>query len=128
LRDKKTLWEELSNIKATSQDVVWCLCGDFNATRSQSERKGSTGREDHASEIKGFNSFIDDNIFLDIPIVGKKYTWFNSNGLAKSRLDRVLVTEEWMKKWPMCKQYVQRREVSDHCAIVVKSMEKRLVT
>ena len=62
-RDKKTLWAKLSNIKAISQDVVWCLCGDFNTTRSHRERKGRTGRENHASEIKGFNNFIDANLF-----------------------------------------------------------------
>jgi len=121
LRDKKTLWMELSNIKSSSQEAYWCLCGDFNAIRSRAERKGSTNRVDYISEIRGS---IDDKLLLDIPIVGKKYTWFNSNGLEKSRIDRVLVTEEWMEKWPMSKQYVQRREVFDHCAIVVKSMEK----
>jgi len=114
----------LTNIKAASHDLVWCFCGDFNAVRRRSERKGTRVRDDQASEIKGFNSFIDANALLDLPIVGKKFTWFNSNGLAKSRLDRVLVTEEWMDVWPMCKQYVQRREVSDHCALVVKSVVK----
>jgi len=122
LSDKKTLWMELSNIKSSSQEVLWCFCGDFNAIRSRGERRGSTNRVDYTSEIRGFNSFIDDNLLLDTPIVGKNYTWFNSNGSAKSRIDRVLVTEEWMEKWPTCKQYVQRREVSDHCAIVVKSV------
>ena len=128
LRDKKILWEELTNIKAVSQESVWCFCGDFNAVRSSRERKGSSGRGDqsgsHTSEINGFNRFIDSNLLLDLPIVGKKYTWFKSNGSAKSRLDRILVSEEWMNIWPMCKQYVQHREVSDHCALVVKSMEK----
>jgi len=61
---------------------------------------------------------------LDLPIVGKKYTWFKSNGSAKSRLDRILVSEEWMNIWPMYKQYIQQREVSDHCALVVKTMDK----
>ena len=82
LKDKKILWVELSNIKATSQDLVWCFCGDF----------------------KGFNSFIDANLLLDLPFVGKKFTWFNSNGSAKSRLDRVLFFEEWLQKWPMCNE------------------------
>jgi len=36
----------------------------------------------------------------------------------------VFVSKEWMQIWPMCKQYVQRREVSDHCALVVKSLDK----
>ncbi|XP_068492295.1 uncharacterized protein [Phaseolus vulgaris] len=124
LNDKKMLWTKLSNIKANSQVTVWCFCGDFNAIRSCSERKGSQGRDDHSSEIRGFNTFIDSNLLLDLLIVGKKFTWFKSNGSAKSRLDKVLVSLEWMDKWPMCKQYVQPMEVSDHCAIVVKSMDK----
>ena len=97
LREKKALWEELSSIKMASQEVVWCFCGDFNAIRRRSERVGSRVRDDLSSEINGFNRFIDDNLLLDIPLVGKKFTWFNSNGLAKSRLDRVLVSEEWME-------------------------------
>ncbi len=44
--------------------------------------------------------------------------------MAKSRIDRALVTEGWLHCWPMCKQYVQRREVSDHCALMIKSLDK----
>ncbi|XP_068483401.1 uncharacterized protein [Phaseolus vulgaris] len=124
INDKKILWEELSTVKSASQEKVWCLCGDFNAVRSRSERKGIREGSDYSSEIIGFNNFIDANLLLDLPIVGKNYMWFKSNGSAKSRIDRVLVSEEWFVRWPMSKQYVQRREVSDHCAIVVKSVEK----
>ena len=61
---------------------------------------------------------------MDVPVVGKKYTWFKTNGTAKSRLDRFLVSEEWLQIWSFCKQYVQPRVVSDHCAIVMKSSVK----
>jgi len=53
---------------------------------------------------------------------GKKYTWFKEKGYTKSTLDRVLISEEWIQNWPVCKQYVQLRVVSDHCAMVVKSL------
>jgi len=49
----------------------------------------------YSSEINGFNRFIESNMLLDLPIVGKKYTWFKKNG-----------SEEWLNIWPMCKQYV----------------------
>jgi len=124
LREKKTLWGELTRIKMASQVQNWCFCGDFNAVRSQSERKGVRARENQSSEIVDFNCFIDANLLIELPFVGKKFTWFNSKGSTKSRLDRVLVSEEWLQIWPMCKQYVQRREVSNHCALVVKSVEK----
>jgi len=94
MNNKKTLWEDLSNIKRASQEKVWCFCGDFNAVRSCTKRKGTRVGVDLSSEIVGFNSFIDTNLLLDLPIVGKKYTWFKSNGSAKSRIDRVLVTED----------------------------------
>ncbi|XP_068504284.1 uncharacterized protein [Phaseolus vulgaris] len=32
--------------------------------------------------------------------LGKKFTWYKADGSAKSRLDRVLVSEEWLHMWP----------------------------
>jgi len=124
LSGKKTLWEDLSNAKSTSQDLVWCLCGDFNAIRNRSERKRVKERGVQASELNDFNSFIDSNLLMELPIVGKNFMWFKNDGSVKSRIDRVLVSEDWLRLWPMSKQYVLRWEVSDHCAIVVKSVEK----
>jgi len=124
LRGKKTLWEDLSKVKQTSHVLAWCLCGYFNVVRSRNERKGIRDRGEQTSEVTGFNSFIDSNFFLDLPLVGKKFTWFKPDGTAKSRIHRVLITEDWLLLWPKSKQYVLRREVSDHCALVVKSVEK----
>ena len=39
---------------------------------------------------------------MKLPVVGKKYTWFKANGSTNTRLDRVLVSEEWIQKWPVC--------------------------
>jgi len=50
---------------------------------------------------------------MDLPIVGKKFTWYKADGSAKSRLDRVLVSEEWLHMWHVCKQYIQPRVISD---------------
>jgi len=27
-------------------------------------------------------------VLVDIPMVGRRYTWYNVNGIAKSRIDR----------------------------------------
>jgi len=61
---------------------------------------------------------------VEFPVVGKKYTWYKSNASAKSRIDRVLVFDDWLQQWPMGKQYILSREISDHCVIVVKSSVK----
>jgi len=98
----------------------WCFIGDFNVVRSSNERKGViNGRKKR--EVEGFNDFIEKNQLCDVPLVSIKFTWFRPNGMAMSKLDRVLVSQEWLDLWPKCKQYVQTRQVSNQCAIIVKS-------
>ncbi|XP_068466546.1 uncharacterized protein [Phaseolus vulgaris] len=58
---------------------------------------------------------------VDIPCIGRKYTWYRPNGKAKSRLDRFLTTFEWLQHWPGSKQFVLDRQISDHCALLLKS-------
>lgn len=79
---------------------MWCFVGDSNALRRINEREGSTTR---SSQSRGFNSFIKNNHWLDIPIVGRKCTWYKANGTTKSRLDKTLVSYDGFQKWPMCK-------------------------
>ena len=57
---------------------------------------------------------------VDIPIVGRKFTWYKSNGTVKSRIDRILVSSKWLETLPNSKQYVLSRSISDHCALVLK--------
>ena len=81
----------------STQIQNWCFSGDFNAVRSQSERKGVRARDNQSSEIVDFNYFIDVNLLIELPFIGKKFTWLNSTGSSKSRLDRVLVSEDWLQ-------------------------------
>ncbi|XP_068498561.1 uncharacterized protein [Phaseolus vulgaris] len=54
-------------------------------------------------------------------MTGRKLTWYKPNGLVKSRINRVLVSKEWIEAWPHCKQHVLSRSISDHCAIIIKN-------
>ena len=78
--------------------MAWCIDEDFNAIRSVNERRGAKVNGDQSKEISGFNDFIDRNCLMELPVVGKKYMWFKSNGSAKSKLGRVLVSEKWIYK------------------------------
>lgn len=61
------------------------------------ERRGlsEAGMQDRR-EMEDFNSFIYAMELSDIPILGRRFTWFRPNGQALSRLDRFLVTTEWV--------------------------------
>jgi len=87
----------------------WCIISDFNAIRSFNERECINNYERQKREFGGFNDFIDKNILLDVPLVGIKFTWYRSNGKVNSRLDKELVTHEWIDLWSASKQYILTR-------------------
>ena len=120
-KEKMLLWRKIQDVLASVNNSIKCVIGDFNSGRVASERKGIGNGVVNNSDIARFREFLEMCEFKDIPAVGRKYTWYRPNGTARSRLDRVLVSDEWMMQWPGVKQYVLSRQVSDHCAIVVKS-------
>ncbi|GAU48973.1 hypothetical protein TSUD_245640 [Trifolium subterraneum] len=111
-----TLWDssevevwasESYEIQALGRSRV-CVCGDFNAVRSIEERRSVSGRTRSQDHIV-FNRFIDDNNLIDLPLCGRKYTWFKGDGLSMSRLDRFLLSGEWCLTWPNCTQQSRSR-------------------
>jgi len=90
LREKKVLWEEINEFIRLQNNKVWCVIGDFNFVRRQEERRSLFLASDYSRDIRGFNDFV------DVPMVGRKFTWYKPNGSFKSRIDRVLVSREWL--------------------------------
>ncbi|GKV45281.1 hypothetical protein SLEP1_g52387 [Rubroshorea leprosula] len=116
LSGKRTLWEELKKL-VSGRGGNWCIAGDFNAVRKTKERNGSRGI---SSEMREFDSFIREADLIDIPLVGRKFTWYQASGQYMSRIDRFLLSEGWLFKWGDTKQWGLRRTVSDHCPILLK--------
>ncbi|MCI07861.1 cysteine-rich receptor-like protein kinase, partial [Trifolium medium] len=65
-----------------------------------------------------FNRFIDNSALIDLPLSGRKFTWYKGDGLSMSRLDRFLLSEEWCLTWPNCIQMTQLRGLSDHYPLI----------
>jgi len=122
LKERKEVWNEVSGFRQGQLSKAWCIIGDFNSIRRQEERKNVFSSSDYSREIKSFNDFIESSELVDIPLVGRKFTWFKPNGLVKSRIDRVLVSKEWLDFWPNSQQFVLNRSVSDHCAVILKEV------
>ena len=100
---------------------VWCVVGDFNSIRCPGERRSVGCDVDHRSEMRRFNAFIESSE-VDLPMLGRKFTRYKANGLIKSRIDRFLVSREWLDRWPVSKYWVLDRVVSDHCALVLDTV------
>ncbi|CAJ2631177.1 unnamed protein product [Trifolium pratense] len=69
------------------------------------------------AEINNFKQFVDDMEVVDVPVLGKKISWFSHDGLSMSRLDRFLLTDGFIGKSGITGQWIGDRDISDHCPV-----------
>ncbi|KAK2352376.1 DNA-(apurinic or apyrimidinic site) endonuclease [Trifolium repens] len=120
---KQGLWDSLAaRIQSIAGNRV-CVCGDFNAARFSDERRSSSAGSRPMDHIS-FNRFIEDTFLVDLPLSGRKFTWYKGDGITMSRLDRFLLSEEWCLTWANCTQTAQLRGISDHCPLILSSNEE----
>lgn len=119
LSQKRGMWKDLVMSKKGFGGRAWCVVGDFNAVKMGSERRGVRNNWDN-NECTEFQSFIDELDLIDLPMLGKRFNWFKPDGSAMSRLDRFLILEGWLNLWHYSTQWVGKRDVFDHCPIMLR--------
>lgn len=119
LAGKWLLWENLKMSKMGYGKGLWCVVGDYNAITRMCEKRG-LGSQIPRQEMEDFRLFTADMELVDVPLLGRKYTWYRSDGSAMSRLDWFLLSEEWIANWGVVAQWALSRELSDHCPITLK--------
>ncbi|GAU24549.1 hypothetical protein TSUD_148900 [Trifolium subterraneum] len=120
---KRLLWNNLLNVRRGIGGGRWCVVGDFNAVCRRDERMGvnsGDGGGSSLTEIGEFCKFIEELELVDLPLVGRRFTWYHANGRAMSRIDRILISDEWALRWGNCDLWVLPRDVSDHCPLILK--------
>lgn len=115
---KRDLWDRIEMVVSQNSDVCTCVIGDFNSIAGEGERVG-IAEFSSRMEICAFIDFIRNSGLLDLDIHGRKFTWYRANGTCKIRIDRAMINDKWLEKWPCSFLRGLPRTVSDHCAIVV---------
>ena len=123
IHNKRILWNTVKQLRHSMDGGLWCILRDFNSIRSPDERFTNVQSLPEDSCIKEFNEWIDDLEVLEVPWLGRKFTWYRPNGASRSRLDRFLVSHDWLLRWPSSIQATLARNFSDHCPIVLRSKE-----
>ncbi|XP_025611722.1 uncharacterized protein [Arachis hypogaea] len=80
--------------------------GDFNEIVHEGKRKGGTSLTQSAEEFKS------------MPLSDRKFTWFR--GRSCSRIDRALLSLEWLQEFPESRLRGGLRGLSDHCPIILE--------
>ena len=121
IQSKRLLWDQIKQLKQSFLGDLWCILGDFNSIRDINERFGLCQRGSGINEIKEFNEWIEDLEMVEPPWMGRQFTWFRPNGTSRSKLDRFLLSPEWLDRWPTTIQSTLPRNFSDHCPILLRS-------
>lgn len=122
-QEQNELWQALQVLVEQNQDVCVCIVGDFNTIRFREERVGRS-RSFDPRETEKFEDFITQSNLFDVPLRGRFFTWYRPDGTCKSKLDRALINEEWIEKWPGVMLKGIDRSTSDHCPILMHNNSK----
>ncbi|GJT78358.1 cytochrome P450 [Tanacetum coccineum] len=99
-----------------SVNSISIVMGDFNKVRYATEQMGSHFCHRSASF---FNDFISSSGLLDIPMGGMGFTRINTLGSKLSKIDRILVSNQFLDKWPNSHMLALTREFSDHSPLLL---------
>lgn len=94
---------------------------DFNELLSNSGKKGKLINKSHSSEFLDIINHCD---LLDLGFKGSKYTWLNeifnhNNALILERLDKILVTNDWLLQYPNTHVMHLPHTHLDHCHLLL---------
>jgi exonuclease III len=122
INGKRRLWETLLMSKRGFGGGAWCVIGDFNAVLHTEERRGvnNSTLQSPSTEIVEFEAFVNNMELVDIPVLGRKFSWVHSNGSSMSRIDRAFISEDWSLRWGNPSLWILPRSVSDHCPLVLR--------
>ncbi|KAL2235307.1 UNVERIFIED_CONTAM: hypothetical protein Sindi_1262900 [Sesamum indicum] len=118
--DRRELWNTLENLAIQCADIPWMIGGDFNAVRDLSEVCGTSG--DIRTAMEDFNAAIQNTGLLPLPMQGEWYTWHNHSATPRNlwkRLDRMLINDRWMARFPNTFYSVLTPCTSDHSPMVL---------
>ncbi|XP_015950467.1 uncharacterized protein LOC107475352 [Arachis duranensis] len=119
-RDEKVqVWEELSYMTGLCQ-ISCCYMGDFNEIVHVEEKQGIVVLHRSTDDFK---NWIKDMHLVNLPLTDRKFTWFR--GHSCSRIDRALVSLEWLEEFSETQLQGGPRGLSDHCPILVEDKKLR---
>ncbi|KAK9068526.1 hypothetical protein SSX86_012640 [Deinandra increscens subsp. villosa] len=113
---KRSLWQTFLGLMANGSGM-WIFVGDFNEVRYPEERKLSRF---NARGAEYFNEFIAEGNLQEYSMGGSKFTFSYGKGKNFSKLDRVLVCNDFFERWPAATVTAMPRLWSDHSPIILK--------
>ncbi|CAM8916564.1 unnamed protein product [Rhodiola kirilowii] len=120
-------WELIRRLRRIN-NMPWCVVGDFNEITRYSE--STSTNLSRSGQMERFRQVLMDCGLMDLGFKGSMFTYSNKRqGLdeIQCRLDRAVVDDLWVQKYP--KSVIQHlvSHHSDHCPILLNIDEGEMV-
>ncbi|XP_074283291.1 uncharacterized protein LOC141607842 [Silene latifolia] len=117
--ERESLW---SSIRTYHRTLIgpWMVCGDNNAIMAHNERIG--GAQVSRADVLPLSKVTQDCHLVDLKATGAFFTWNNkhkSREKVYSRLDRVLINDEWINTFPDSVANFLPEGLFDHCPCLI---------
>ncbi|KAL4362963.1 hypothetical protein GQ457_04G017400 [Hibiscus cannabinus] len=117
--EKGSFFSNISDLLANF-NLPWCVCGDFNMFLHIEEKLGGSV---NMSLVEMFRNFIQITGLVDLPLKGGTFTWSNlRDPPTLVRLDRFLVSLNFLESFQALEQLLLGKSLSDHNAIALINM------
>ncbi|XP_058078824.1 uncharacterized protein LOC131227097 [Magnolia sinica] len=117
---RSAFWKELSSICQSFNGPI-CFAGDFNSIRFLTEKSSGNSSK---SQMAAFLDWIDSNSLFDLPLLGSRFTWTNGRlDPILCRLDRFIISAEWLNLVPTSSQSILPKTTSDHWPLILSTEE-----
>jgi exonuclease III len=117
-QDKESFLKELAHT-CSNETLPYIIGGDFNIKR-RPEDKNKNNLETKWTDL--FNMVIQSLELKEIEMSGRQYNWVSSgDDPTFEKLDRILVSTEWEKKFPLTNVLAKDRSNSDHTPLLLNT-------
>lgn len=119
-RRRHETWSLIRTLARTTT-LPWCLIGDMNNVVAQTDKQG--GRPYPQSLIQGFRDMLEECNLQDMDLIRYPYTWERGAGTSawiEVRLDRALVSNDFLNVFTEAKLYNLEISTSDHSPIFLE--------
>ncbi|XP_074277279.1 uncharacterized protein LOC141600921 [Silene latifolia] len=126
LQERESLWESIRGYSGTVAGP-WLVCRDFNSITSVDEIIG--GAAVTWAEIAPMRNMMSGCNLHELKVTGSYYTWNNkheNDTKVYSRLDRVIVNDEWIISNPDSVAQFLPEGLYNHCPYVITLTENHM--
>lgn len=124
--ERKDLWRDIKAHQDSPffQKSPWIVFGDFNEILSGVEHSDHTVSHDSAG-MRDFQEVVKYCSLMDMSYQGPRFTWSNKrdNGVICKKIDRTLMNEVWVRRFPQAYCVFEAGGCSDHqrCRISIQT-------